>query len=234
MNFIKQFEITRVENNSARKVVDEVIVENTFDLYLNGVFSTELLCLARDLDALVYGYLFALGIIKIKSDLEYLAIGEDRIDVRLKSLNITAEDHVFSGPVKPFIMLEELFAKVEQLNTQSSLFEATGGVQCATLWHKDGRQIFKEDLGRHNAVDKVLGRALLEDWDFSETFLLTAGRVPGDLIAKALKVGLSIIVSCSAPTHKAIELAREHGITLCGFARGRRLNIYSVPERILV
>jgi len=54
------------------------------------------------------------------------------------------------------------------------------------------------------------------------------------LIAKALKVGLSMVVSCSAPTHKAIELAREHGITLCGFARGRRLNIYSVPERILV
>jgi len=58
--------------------------------------------------------------------------------------------------------------------------------------------------------------------------------VPGDLIAKALKVGLSMVVSCSAPTHKAIELAQEHGITLCGFARGRRLNIYSVPERILV
>ena len=91
-----------------------------------------------------------------------------------------------------------------------------------------------EDIGRHNAIDKAFGRALLEEWDVSQAFLITSGRVPEDAIKKALTTGLSVVISRSAPTHAAVDLARSSNITLCGFARGRRMNIYSAPERILV
>jgi FdhD protein len=253
MNIVKEFEITRIEGLTAKTVRDVVITEHCLALYLNGRHYVNLLCTPDDLDALVYGYLFTEGIILRKNDIKRLLIHDNRAEVSLEAGPEFKDAHTVTSGLGPqlttayssqltvesrlsdevFLTAEELLDAVNAFDAGSSLFASTGGVHSCALYHRDGRRIFMEDIGRHNAIDKALGRALLEDWEISQSILLTSGRVPGYMVLKALKTGLSIVISRSAPTDRAVEIARQCNMTLCGFARGRRVNIYSAPQRIL-
>ncbi|MDO8734675.1 MAG: formate dehydrogenase accessory sulfurtransferase FdhD, partial [Elusimicrobiota bacterium] len=98
----------------------------------------------------------------------------------------------------------------------------------------DGKKIsvFAEDIGRHNAVDKLIGKALIDGIDTKDKILFTSGRVSSDIVQKVLRAKIPVIVSHSAPTSFAVKLCKEKNITLIGFARGRRMNIYSCEKRI--
>jgi len=115
---------------------------------------------------------------------------------------------------------------------RSVLFRKTGGVHAAALSDQEKILIYSEDIGRHNAVDKVFGKCLLEEVTGGDKILLLSGRISSDILAKATKSGLSIIVSRSAPTSLAVKNAKMLGVTLVGFARGSRMNVYSFPLRI--
>ena len=236
MDLVKEYEITRIEKGTIQMVNDKVIVEHNLALYLNNRLFSKFLCAPNNLEALIYGHLFTQGIIRDKSHVKSLVIHDTQADVVLQSKldpdNPARVDLVHSLPVQ-ILQADQVFAAVETFDHESPLFASTGGVHSCALCHNDGRRIFMEDIGRHNAIDKTFGRALLEAWDVPQTFLITSGRVPEDAIMKALTTGLSIVISRSAPTHAAVDLARRNNITLCGFARGRRMNIYSAPERIL-
>lgn len=252
-NGIEDFEITRIENGEVRTVRDSVVTEFSLMLYIGGRHLVNLLCSSGDLDALVYGYLFTERIIRRKSELISLTI---RGDVAESELTVEPDFGIVCtitsglGPQRTFayhsmqvsdirladnfyLPLDELLDNLRAFNTESALFTATGGVHSCALHNRNGKRIFMEDIGRHNAFDKVLGRALMEDWEISQSYLLTSGRVPGYMVVKALHAGLPIVVSRSAPTDMAVKLARNGNMTLCGFARGRRMNIYSAPQRIL-
>jgi FdhD protein len=91
---------------------------------------------------------------------------------------------------------------------------------------------FAEDVGRHNAVDKVIGAAIMDKTDLGKCFLVLTGRLTGDMVMKSATVGLPIMASIAAAIDSGIALAREVNLTLVGFVRGKRMNIYGVPERI--
>jgi FdhD protein len=122
----------------------------------------------------------------------------------------------------------------DRLRAVQAVFEETGGLHAAGLFMSDGRlQESAEDVGRHNAVDKVVGRMLMrEALPLSDYALLVSGRTSFEIVQKALFGGIPVVASVSAPSSLAITLAEEAGITLVGFVRGERFNIYSHPERI--
>ncbi len=114
-------------------------------------------------------------------------------------------------------------------------FEKTGGLHAAGLFQTDGTLLFsREDVGRHNAMDKVVGRALLDGLlPLSDRIMCVSGRLSFELAQKAAVAGAAILVGVSAPSSLAISLAEDRGMTLCGFARGSSVNVYTHPERIV-
>ena len=141
---------------------------------------------------------------------------------------------VDSPPIGPGPMVpRQLLAGLPQRLSQPT-FEKTGGLHAAGLFEADGELIHsREDVGRHNALDKVIGRALLNGLTpLAGRMLCVSGRLSFELVQKAAVAGAPILVGVSAPSSLAVSLADERGITLCGFARGASVNVYTHPERI--
>jgi FdhD protein len=113
-------------------------------------------------------------------------------------------------------------------------FERTGGLHATGLFTAEGElTVSREDVGRHNAMDKVIGRALLNGLvPLEDRILCVSGRLSFELVQKAAVAGAPFLVGVSAPSSLAVALAEDRGITLCGFARGQRINVYTHPERI--
>jgi FdhD protein len=127
-----------------------------------------------------------------------------------------------------------ILALPAQLRARQAVFDETGGLHAAGLFTRDGRLVdVAEDIGRHNAVDKVIGRMLMrEALPLSDHLLCVSGRTSFEIVQKALLAGIPILAAVSAPSSLAIELAEEYGVTLAGFIRGDGFNIYAHPERI--
>ncbi|MGB8030603.1 MAG: formate dehydrogenase accessory sulfurtransferase FdhD [Terracidiphilus sp.] len=130
---------------------------------------------------------------------------------------------------------ETLCSLPEKLRARQSVFERTGGLHAAALFNAKGELVaLREDIGRHNAVDKVVGWALLQDMiPLSSHVLLVSGRGGFEIIQKAIAAGVPIAASVSAPSSLAVQLARELNLTLIGFLRGRRFVVYSGQARCL-
>lgn len=134
-----------------------------------------------------------------------------------------------SGPVVARALLAVLPSRLEQPG-----FSRTGGLHATGLFTAEGRLLFtREDVGRHNAMDKVIGRALLGGLlPLSEHVLCVSGRLSFELVQKAAVAGAPLLVGVGAPSSLAVEVADDRGMTLCGFARGRSVNVYSHPQRV--
>ncbi|OGW75904.1 MAG: formate dehydrogenase family accessory protein FdhD [Nitrospirae bacterium RIFOXYB2_FULL_43_5] len=130
------------------------------------------------------------------------------------------------------IEAKSLLGIFKEFQLRSDLYRLTGCVHSAAL--SDGKHIiaFAEDIGRHNAVDKVIGYSVLENIGFAGKLMLASGRLSSEIASKCSRCGIPIVASRTAPTHLAIEIAELRGITLVGFVRGERLNVYTHPQRI--
>ena len=127
-------------------------------------------------------------------------------------------------------IIRGISAKIEKAQ---SLFRKTGGTHAVSLVDPSGKILFKgEDVGRHNAMDKVIGKALLARYPMGSVFAFLSGRVSYEMVLKAARAGIPIIAAVSAPTQMAVDLARRLGITLAGFLREEQVNIYTHPRRI--
>ena len=215
-------------------------------------------------DELAVGYLFNEGIIidpasSIQS-IEHLRTDSNKIEIVLKeniSPNLKGADRrsfvssscgvcgkteidyiepPFNAAGKPMTISKDiLFGLQDTLREKQSVFEETGGIHAAALFTSDGNLILvREDVGRHNALDKVIGNALLSGLcPLEQTILLLSGRASYELIQKASMAGIRIIASVGAPSSLAVSLAREMKITLIGFLRDGRFNIYTEFDNFL-
>ena len=128
-----------------------------------------------------------------------------------------------------------IFSAIKQMQINTPLYRETGGCHGAAIFDIVGNLLsVKEDIGRHNAIDKVIGDMLLKELDFEKVFLTSTGRLTGDSVLKAIKAKIPIVASLSAAIESGIRLAFGYGITLIGFARGSRMNIYTHAERIII
>ncbi len=135
---------------------------------------------------------------------------------------------------QPRFSVDQLRSFPAQLSAQQSLFEKTGGIHAAAAFSSDGQlKALREDVGRHNAMDKLIGAALMSgDFPLRDHAVMVSGRLSFELVQKASMAGVPMLVAVGAPSSLAIELAEENGMTLIGFLRGERFNVYCGAERI--
>jgi FdhD protein len=123
---------------------------------------------------------------------------------------------------------------IQNLNAMSETYRKTHGVHAAAIYDGNGALVaFAEDVGRHNAVDKVIGKCALKGENFSERLLALSGRLTTDIVLKAAMVGIPIVASIAAALDSGIEIARKANLTLVGFIRGGNMKVYNAPERII-
>jgi FdhD protein len=140
-----------------------------------------------------------------------------------------------SGPIiDPLVVTRRQLRDVyRDFQSRSELYRLTGCIHSAAL--SDGKTILcvAEDIGRHNAVDKVIGYAILETIPFSGTILMASGRISSEIASKCARWGIPMLVTRTAPTHLAVRIAEESGVTVVGFMRGDRFTVYAHPERVV-
>ena len=120
------------------------------------------------------------------------------------------------------------------MRSVQAVFDKTGGLHAAALFNFQGNLLsWREDVGRHNAVDKLVGQQLIENnLPISERLILVSGRASFELIKKSLTAGIPMLVAVGAPSSLAVQLAEEHGMTLIGFLRNKQFNVYCGRERL--
>lgn len=252
-----QHKILRIDlrRESARSFIDEIVVESQVSLYINGYHYSVMSITPLEIKELAIGHLRAEGIVNKMDEIIELKIGKGRIDVQLskeppigKTRVISTECGFGERKIPPRIWMkpkkqissvkftsEAIMEAIKNLNSSAEIYRRTGGTHAAALMDRQGRILaISEDISRHSAVDKVIGKAVLQSLDFKETFLASTGRITSDIVIKAANVEIPVIVSISAPTDKGIKLAKMMGLALIGFARGKRFNIYAYPEKIIL
>ena len=112
--------------------------------------------------------------------------------------------------------------------------KALGGLHSASLFDSSGEMLLlREDIGRHNCVDRIFGYLLINDMDVSDKLIFTSGRISLDLVFKAVRMSIPAVITNSSVTYEAVRIAQRAGIAIIGYARGNRFNIYSCPERVI-
>lgn len=236
---------------SLQEVEDLVAVEKKIKVYINNEEVVSLAASPIQIKELLAGFLMTEGILKGEWCPDKIDIieNEEEITVKialegfvslegktitsgcitgisfLKDVKGSIEDTI---PVKP----ENIFKLFRDFQGKSVLYRTTGCVHAAALADEEKILFIAEDIGRHNAVDKVIGWALLNKIPFKNKIMLVSGRISSEITLKSAKWKIPFIVSRTAPTSLAIDFAEKAGITLIGFLRGQRFNIYSHSERI--
>lgn len=253
MDYTRNYEILRVNRDSKNLEEDTVVVETPFTIFIDGKEVITLLCTPKSLKELSVGFIFSEGWIDSIDDIKKIDIDKESsiayIDLNRKSSfaesfqgkrTITSgcgKGTLFYNVIDSFkskkikapleLDLEVIKNNMRDFNKRSELFQETGGVHSCGLYFKSNIVIFEEDIGRHNALDKIIGKALVDGIDLKDKMVFTSGRISSEILIKTAKREISTIVSRSAPTSLAIEMAEELGINLVGFVRGEKLNIYT-------
>jgi len=248
---IQTLPIVRFREGKQEELTDLVIKESVLSIFLNHHKLVSLICSPDHYQYLAVGFLLSEGIIQSPAEIKSITIEESCVLIEAELQNSTLEYAVTiaSGCGKgvtfhralevkkerhfDFLLSPETVSRLMKEFEQSShLFKITGGVHAAAVANNKEILIFHEDLSRHNALDKVLGECWLENISLQDKIVLLSGRVSSEILLKVARTEISVVISHSAVTNLAVELAEKVGITLLGFARGRRINVYSHPQRI--
>ena len=246
----------------ARKTVEEpVATEVPINIYVNDRYLITLLATPRLQKELALGWLFNEGVLQSLEDIKEItlyqndvtvitkeplqeerlqAVGVTRILTTACGLSISKFLNVISETGKEPIRsdyevgADGIIRMVQELDDRSKLFKLTGGTHAAALFEEGRLVAFAEDIGRHNAVDKVIGIALQSNVDFSRCVLVSSGRQPADMVLKVARMGIPILASKASPIRSGIIAAKKTGLTLICFVREQRMNVYTYPSRVLV
>ncbi|MFO8191542.1 MAG: formate dehydrogenase accessory sulfurtransferase FdhD [Bacillota bacterium] len=233
-------------------------MEAPLTIYLNGEELITLLCTPEKTDRLALGFLRSEGLISGPDDVSSLRIDEKKglVEIELNNENVLAgklfgRRMITSGCGKGTVFystLDSLLGKtvmgelkiapeqvrslMDELQSKGELFRLTGGTHIAALADCQRLLVTFEDIGRHNALDKIIGESLLQGITTEDKIIVTSGRLSSEILLKAAKLKFQLLISRAAPTSLSVYLAEKLNITLIGFVRGRRFNVYTNDWRI--
>jgi FdhD protein len=232
----------------------ETIVETPVSLTVNGEVWLTFMCTPVNLEAMAVGFLYNEGMVEKMNEVEDVRVCEhgDNVDIWLNrtveqpkswrrtsgcSGGLTAVETLarvdvsFDGD-KPKVQPEVIGHLVEMLFESQELYRETGGVHTSAL--SDGEKVLlsAEDIGRHNTLDKIAGLCLMNNVWPQTRILITTGRISSEMLQKAARLHVPILISRTSPSSLSIEMAERYGITLIGYARRHRFNVYSNSQRV--
>lgn len=252
---VKRFNLVRVKENEEYKDSDFVAVEEPLNIRVCFEKCEDFAIIMRTPGhdkELSLGFLYSEGVINSIHDVESIEqVKNNAVEVRLsKPVKVRIRDLIVNSSCgvcgRAFLYTlnilksdlkvkkELIFSFPEKLREKQSVFNISGGLHATALFDPHGELLLiYEDVGRHNAVDKVVGKLLLEDKVPASNYIMqVSGRLGYEIVSKGIKAGIPIVCGISAPTSLAIEIAEEARLTLIGFLRGKSFNIYTHDERI--
>lgn len=259
MDEVREFKILRVTEEDWCEVKSIVAREFAFTIILDNQELVTMLCTPKDLKYLAVGFLSSEGLIQNKEEIKKIILDERRGVVRVETEGDRGEatDLIFKrlitsgcGSGAAFyraadtinqrkvksemrVSANDIFTLARGFQQNSQIYRETHGVHSAALCDIKNILIFTEDIGRHNAIDKIFGRCILEDIPTNDRMVISSGRISSEVILKVARRDIPIVVSKSTPTDLAVDLAAHLGITLVGFVRGKKMNIYTEHWRVI-
>jgi len=250
--------ITKVKDNEKFVMDDKLVREIKLELIVNGERIGALMATPVDQEALAIGYLMSENIIEHIDDIQKITLTHEdmhvEIDAKINEENakkLNSEGVVISGcgrsttanidpdAIEAKVIKNDFSIKASLLSnemaqfyTECPLYEETGCVHTAKLFLENGKFYIGEDIAQHNTIDKVIGKALLDGADISRSFLMVSGRLSSEMVAKAVMHQIPILASRTASTCLGVMIADKFELTLIGFVRGGRMNIYRNERRI--
>lgn len=232
----EKLSILRLTEEGRGRHKDVVVKEFPLTIVFNAQELTTLTCSPTNLDYLAVGFLLAEGLIAGKEAIKEIAVDERKGVVRVEaeeasrstdepSARQRAESDIEISAVEVLVLIDEFIRR-------SEVFKATGGVHSAALCDRESILVFSEDISRHNAIDKVFGQCILQAIPTVGRLIITSGRLSSEIVLKVAKRNVPLLISKAAPTDLGVRLASELGITLIGFARGKRMNVYANEWRV--
>ena len=248
----REYEIIDITEEGVGKTWVEVSVEDSINLLVNGIRVASLTLTPKDLMAYAYGYCICEGLVSSINDITGITIEPPNISItvsdpaydpssrstEIRSSGCVGVKTTWESLTEPLpdglcVDLQTIFDAMEKIRHLSKTWRITGGTHCSVILDEHGEiKSAMEDMGRHNSVDKAVGRALLDGVDLSRCFMVVTGRLPAGMVAKAYRAGIPVLVSNTSPFSTGICLARQVNMTLAGFARPPRMMIYSAPDRV--
>ena len=237
-----------VEGDAVSQVEGGVIHESLLSIYVNGESLASMMCSPLGLEALTVGFLYNEGIIETMDEIGHLQLNQvgsvadviltrDDFEPPRRMIlttgcggGMTGQELSASYPAleSSFVATPALIQNLmRQLQGAARLYNAVRGVHTAVLGAEDGLLVCAEDVGRHNAVDKVAGQALLDGIDTRDKILLSSGRISSEMLGKARRMGLPIVASRTAPTSITLELAQAWNICVVGYVRRGGMRVYT-------
>jgi len=255
---VERVPILKLTEEGRNQADDIVVREFPLTIILNNQELVTLLCTPTHLDYLAIGFLSSEGLIESKGEIKKITVDEQRGVVRVETNEETKQvgELVFKRLItsgcgrgasfysaadtigltkvesKTSISATEVFELVKDFQQRSQIFKTTGGVHSAASCDTKSILVFREDIGRHNAIDKIFGECVLTGMPTDGRVIITSGRVTSEILLKAAKRNIPLLVSKSAPTDMGVKLAGDLGITLIGFVRGKRMNVYANDWRV--
>jgi FdhD protein len=254
---VEKVVISRVTADSKQQTEDVIVREFPLTIMLNGTELVTLLCSPSDLKYLALGFLSSEGLLKSKDEVKRVVVDESKGVVRVEATLVEDLDSetIFKRIITPgcgrgasfysaadtglekvesklTVGAADIFELMKQFQHRSIVFRNTGGVHSAALCDTKNILIFNEDIGRHNAIDKIFGQCFDRAIPTQDNIILTSGRVSSEIVIKIARRHVPVLVSKSAPTNAGVKLAEELGITLIGFVRGSRMNVYTHEWRV--
>ena len=256
---VEKLSIQRVTKEGKEDTDNIVVKELPLTIILNNQELVTLLCSPADLKYLAIGFLFSEGLLSSKDEIRKITVDERRgvVRVETKGDKEFTDDIIFKrmitsgcgrgasfysaadvqGQVKvesqASISADEVLVLAKKFQYRSQIYRATHGVHSAALCDNKSILVFNEDIGRHNAIDKILGECILKDIATNDRIIITSGRISSEILLKVAKRNIPLLISKSAPTTLGVRLAHDLGVTLIGFVRGGRMNVYANGWRIV-
>jgi len=240
----RKVDIIRLKNNQKEETSDFIIRESRINIILNNKKLISLRCSLGNYDYLGIGFLYTSNFLKKKEDIDSVVVNEEEETVKVTAKNIMPvqedfiKDNLISQSINigtPKLKYKTIFKLMNGLQGRAKLFKLTGGTHSCALADKQGSIIlFTEDISRYNTIDKILGETFVNGIASEDKIILTSCRITLGILRKIIIGKLPVVISRAAPTDLAVKFAKRMGITLVGFVRGERMNIYTHPERIEV